>query len=160
MKTTIVAEPGKQEITVSREFDASLDLLFRAHISPELFVRWYGCRGMTTTVRSFDARSGGSYEYGQRMPGSPDFTVRGVFHDVTEPVRIVRTVELLANPGRVSLETLHFEVLHANRSRVTVHTVFQSVADRDRVVESGVAKGASETFERLEDLLGELKCRL
>ncbi len=38
-KTTITAEPGKQELFITREFDAPPDLVFKAHTDPNLFVQ-------------------------------------------------------------------------------------------------------------------------
>ncbi len=39
-KTQITAEPGIPQITITREFDAPRDLVFRAHTDPDLLVRW------------------------------------------------------------------------------------------------------------------------
>ena len=43
-KTTITAEPGKQEIFITRKFDAPRELVFKAHTDPELYVQWLGPR--------------------------------------------------------------------------------------------------------------------
>ncbi len=41
----------------------------------------------------------------------------------------------------------------ADRTKVTMKTIFQSVADRDGMVRSGMEKGVSEGHERLDELL-------
>jgi hypothetical protein len=41
-KTEIIAEPGKQELFIKREFDAPRELVFRAHVDPEIYVKWCG----------------------------------------------------------------------------------------------------------------------
>lgn len=46
-KTIITAEPGKQEIVITREFYAPRELIFKAHTDPELFVQWLGPRELT-----------------------------------------------------------------------------------------------------------------
>ena len=46
-KTTITAEPGKQEIFITREFDTPRELVFKAHTDPELYVQWLGPRELT-----------------------------------------------------------------------------------------------------------------
>ena len=43
-KTTITAEPGKQEMLITREFDAPRELVFQAFTDPELYVQWLGPR--------------------------------------------------------------------------------------------------------------------
>lgn len=39
-KTTVTAEPGKQELFITREFDAPRELVYKAHVDPILFVQW------------------------------------------------------------------------------------------------------------------------
>jgi len=63
----------------------------------------------------------------------------------------------LAVVGHVILETLKMEPLSNNRTRVTIQSVFQSVADRDGMVASGVESGTSEAHQLLDDLLAKLQ---
>ena len=65
-KTVITAEQGKQELFVTREFDAPRELVFRAHTDPDLFVLWLGPRGLMTTLERFEPVSGGSWRFIQR----------------------------------------------------------------------------------------------
>lgn len=44
-KTKINVENGKQELTITREFDLPLELLFRAYIEPEIVEQWMGTKG-------------------------------------------------------------------------------------------------------------------
>jgi hypothetical protein len=45
------------------------------------------------------------------------------------------------------------EELSGNRTKATIHSVFQSVSDRDGMIQNGMEKGMSEGYERLDDLL-------
>ena len=157
-KTEIVAEQGKQELTVTRDFNAPRELVFRAHTDPKLFVRWFGCNDMTTTIDQFEPKGGGKFRYIQRLKGQ-EFVSHGVYHEVVSPERIVKTAEFEGYPGHVLLETTRFEALPDGKTRVTTQSVFQSVADRDGMVNAGVEKGAGETFDRLEEVLKELKSK-
>ena len=58
-KTTITVEPGKQELFISREFDAPRELVFRAYTDPEIYARWLGPNGLTTRFEVFEPVSGG-----------------------------------------------------------------------------------------------------
>src|SRR5438067_5078853 len=62
-KTTITAEPGKQEMLITREFDAPRELVFQAFTDPELYVQWLGPRRLTMTLETFEPRSGGRWRY-------------------------------------------------------------------------------------------------
>jgi uncharacterized protein YndB with AHSA1/START domain len=49
-KLEIIAEPGTQQLLMSREVDAPAVLVFRAYTEPELLVQWLGPRNMTMRI--------------------------------------------------------------------------------------------------------------
>jgi uncharacterized protein YndB with AHSA1/START domain len=55
----------------------------------------------------------------------------------------------------VVLETVTFEE-HDGKTTVTDSSVFQSVADRDGMIQSGMEGGAAETYDLLEELLANM----
>lgn len=154
-KTQITAEPGKQEIFITREFDAPRELVFKAHIDPELYVQWLGPRELTMTLEKFEPRSGGTWRYIHKDQAGNRYAFHGVNHEVLAPERIIGTFEFegLPEKGHVVLGTLKFEALPGNRTRLTSQSVFQSVADRDGMVRSGMERGVNEGYDRLDDLL-------
>lgn len=156
-KTNITIEPGKQEIFLTREFDAPRDLVFKAYTDPDAFTRWMGPRDQKMTLETFEARSGGSWRYIATDPSGESYAFRGVFHDVTAPERIIQTFEYegLPEKGHVILETARFEALPGNRTRVHSQSVFQSVADRDGMVQAGMESGVHQSFERLDEYLAK-----
>jgi uncharacterized protein YndB with AHSA1/START domain len=153
-KTTITAEPGKQELFITREFDASPDLVFKAHSDPDLFVRWMGPRGLTTTLETFEPVSGGRWRFSQKDQDGNEYGFHGVFHEVS-PERIIQTFEFdgLSESGHVTLETMRLEALPNGRTRLTAQSIFQSVSDRDGMIQSGMEHGVNEGYERLDELL-------
>lgn len=160
-QTEIKAEPGKQELFITREFEAPRELVFRAFTDPELIVRWLGPRELIMRIDKFDCRSGGAYRYIHTDPAGNDYGFHGVIHDVTAPERIIQTFEFegLPESGHVTLETTRFEALPDNRTKVTVQSVFQSVADRDGMLQSGMERGVNDSHWRLDELFeaGEIK---
>jgi uncharacterized protein YndB with AHSA1/START domain len=154
-KTTITAEPGKQEIFITREFDAPRELVFKAHTDPELYVQWLGPRELIMTLERFEPRDGGSYRYTHKDPNGNEYAFHGVNHEVLAPERIISTFEFegLPEKGQVILETIKFEALPGNRTRLTGQSVFQSVAARDGMLRSGMEKGINVGYERLDELL-------
>jgi uncharacterized protein YndB with AHSA1/START domain len=52
---------------------------------------------------------------------------------------------------------MKLEELPGGRTRLTVQSVFQSVADRDGMLQSGMEEGVSDTYNRLEELIEKLK---
>ena len=158
-KTVINAEPGRQELFITREFDASRELVFKAHTDPEIYVRWLGPRDLNTTLETFEPVSGGRWRFIQKDNDGNEFGFHGVNHDVTSPERIIGTFEFegLPESGHVILETTTFEALPGGRTRVTTQSVYQSVQDRDGMIASGMEDGVVDGFERLDELLADMK---
>lgn len=153
--TQIIAEPGLPQILITREFAASRELLFRAYTDPELLVQWLGPRRYTMTIDHFDLRHGGAWRYIHRAADGTEYAFHGVFHGTPSPDGIVQTFEFEGAPGHVSLETLTFEE-RGDRTLVRQNAVYQSVADRDAMVEGGMAEGVEDSMERLDELIAQL----
>jgi uncharacterized protein YndB with AHSA1/START domain len=158
-QTKITVEPGKQELTIVREFDAPRELVFQAHTDSELFAQWLGPRRYATEIKKFEPRDGGSYRFVSKDSEGNEFGFHGVYHEVSAPEKIIWTFEYeeLPEKGHVSLETGTFEALPGERTRLVSHSVYLSVADRDGMVESGMEEGVNQGYERLDELLEKMK---
>ncbi len=156
-KTGLKAEPGKQEILITREFDAPREMVFKAFTDPKLYIQWLGPRDLKMTLEKFEPRDGGSYRYIHQDPAGNKYAFHGVFHEVLPSERIIQTFEFegLPEKGHVILDTARFEALSTDRTRLTIHSVFQSVADRDGMVGSGMERGVSEGFAKLDELFAK-----
>jgi len=148
----IIAEPGIPQIVITREFDAPRDLLFRAHTDPTLLARWLGPRRLSMIIDHFDARAGGTWRYIHRDTDGNEYGFHGVFHGTPSPDGIVQTFEFEGMPGHVSLQTIAFEE-QGGKTLLRQNAVFQSVADRDGMLESGMAEGVNDSMERLDELI-------
>lgn len=152
--TQITAAPGLPQIEITREFDAPKDVLFRAHTDPALLAQWLGPRRLTMIVDHYDVRDGGMWRFIHRDTDGTEYGFHGVFHGTPSPDGIVQTFEFEGAPGHVSLETLTFEEVGGGKTRLRINDVFQSVADRDAAIESGMESGINEGYERLDELVG------
>ncbi|QKJ28915.1 SRPBCC family protein [Mucilaginibacter mali] len=152
-KTIITAEPGRQELFIVREFEAPRELVFKAFATPALIQKWLGPRDVKITLDYYKVETNGAYRYTGESCGM-SFGFRGVIHEVTAPERIIQTFEFegLPEKGHVSMETARFEALPNNRTRVIIQSIFQSVADRDGLVQSGMERGVIDSHERLDEL--------
>ncbi len=148
----ITVEKGKQEILIEREFDAPRELVFKALTDPELYAQWVGPRGLTTTIETFEPRNGGSWRFTQKDQEGNEFAFHGVNHEVS-----TFEFEGLPEAGHVLLDTLKLEELPGNRTKLTDQSVFQSVEDRDGMMQSGMEGGINESYERLDEVLEKLK---
>lgn len=156
-KTEVIAEPGKQDLFIVREFDAPRELVFRAHTDPEIYVKWVGPYGMTMSIEKWECCDGGSYKYTHERDGHR-YAFFGVNHEVLAPERLIGTFEFdgLPERGHVILGKTTFEDLPDGRCRLVHQSVFFSVNDRDGMVQSGMERGVSDGYEKLDLLIKEL----
>jgi uncharacterized protein YndB with AHSA1/START domain len=151
-KTDIFAEPGKQEIRITRVFNAPREQLFRVCTDPNLVAKWWGPRKYETVVDKMDVRPGGAWRFLNRDNGGNEHAFHGYYHEIASPERFVQTFEYEGAPGHVSLETFQFEE-QDGKTLLTNIAVFQSVEDRDAMMQSGMEEGAHDLMNRLAELV-------
>jgi uncharacterized protein YndB with AHSA1/START domain len=157
-KTKINAEDGKQTIVITREFDLPLELLFKAHVEPELFEQWMSHEYGTTKVLKLENKKHGSWQFETiDAKGNKLYGAHGVFHEFVENQKITRTFEGENTPFDVQLEFLEFEKLTDDSSKLTMHTVFRSVEFRDQLLKQPFAQGLNMAHNRLQDVISKLK---
>lgn len=152
----LIVEPGKHEIRMTREFNAPRELVFKAMTDPTLIPRWWGQDDTPMTVDQMDVRKGGIWRYIQHDSDGNQWIFNGVYHEITAPERLIYTFEFEGMPGHVLLETVTLEERNG-KTLVTDASVFQSVEDRDGMLQAGMEDGARESWDRLDTLLADIQ---
>jgi uncharacterized protein YndB with AHSA1/START domain len=139
-------------VRITREFDAPVAKVFRAHTDPDLLVQWLGPRGLEMRVDHYDCRTGGSYRYIHLSDGQ-EYAFHGCFHEVRPAELIIQTFTFEGTPDGVALERLVFEDLGDGRTRLTGTSLVDSFEGRDAFIASGMEEGVRQGYERLDELL-------
>jgi uncharacterized protein YndB with AHSA1/START domain len=151
-----VTTPSDREIVMTRVFDAPRELVFEAHSSCEHMTHWWGPRGYEFTDCEIDFRPGGAWRVVHRGPDGEEYGFHGEYREIVRPERIVWTFEFEGMPGHVSVETMTLEE-HDDKTTFTATSVYDTIEDRNGMLESGMESGAVETMERLDEYLEVLK---
>ena len=144
------------ELQITREFDAPREIVFKAMTDPALVARWWGPRRYKTVVDRMEVKPGGKWRMRNIAADGGEHAFRGEYREVTPPERVVWTFEYEPLPGHISVETMTLTE-RDGRTLLTVRSVFSSKEDLEGMVQSGMESGARESYERLEELLAELK---
>ena len=151
-KTKINAEDGKQELMITREFDLPSELLFKAYEDAEIIEQWMG-----TKVLKLENKKHGSYRFETTDPKGNKYRFNGVIHEFSLNKKITRTFEFENTPFGVQLEVLEFEQLTDDTSKLTIHTIFESVEKRDQMLKMPFAQGLNMAHNRLQEIVNKLK---
>jgi uncharacterized protein YndB with AHSA1/START domain len=152
-----ITMPTDREVAMTRVFDAPRRLVFDAWTKPELIKRWLGVRaGWTMPVCEVDLRVGGAYRYVWRGPKGQDMGMGGVFREIVAPERIVATEKFDESwyPGEAVDTTVFVE--KAGKTTVTTTVRYESKEARDGVLQTPMATGVAESYDKLAEHLASV----
>ena len=151
----LVAPVDTLAMEFTRDFDASVAALFRAHAEPELVKRWLGPHGLEMNITEWEFRSHGGYRY-SHADENGEYAFNGTFHTVRANEFILQTFEIDGAPDMVNIEYLWFEDLGSGRSRLRGRSICPNVEARDALLSSGMEGGMTDGYEKLDRLLADL----
>ena len=106
-------------------------------------------------IERWDFTAGGGYRYVHRNPDGMEFGFHGTFHTIRDNDLAIQTFEFEGAPDEVAIEFMHFVDLGDGRCRLEGRSIGRTVEGRDMMVESGMEKGMSEGYERLDELVAQ-----
>jgi uncharacterized protein YndB with AHSA1/START domain len=152
-RTKINAASGKQDLVITRDFDLPLELLFKAHVEPDIVEQWMG-----TKVLKLEGKKHGSWQFETKdSQGNVLFKASGVIHEFIPNRKITRTFEMENAPFGVQLEFYEFEPLTDNTSKLNMHVIYESGELRDQVLKIGMVQGINMAHNRMQEVLNKLK---
>lgn len=155
--TRIEADPDVPTVRMTREFDAPRELVWRAHVEPELVAQWMGPHSIDMDIDVWDLRTGGSYRYTATRDGEAIAHFYGAVHRVDEFEKIVQTFGFEEMPDAVSLDTLVLSDLPGGRTRLEALSVVYDFESRAGMLASGMEVGVNEGYDALDVLLAKLR---
>jgi uncharacterized protein YndB with AHSA1/START domain len=152
-KTKVFAENGKHDVLITREFDLPVELVFKAYANADIVEQW-----MELKVLKLESKKHGSYQFEKTDDkGNVVFKANGVIHEFSPNHKIKRTFEMENAPFGVQLEILEFEKLTADTSKLSIHSIYESIELRDQLLKLPFAQGLNWAHNRLQEVLNKLK---
>jgi uncharacterized protein YndB with AHSA1/START domain len=157
-KTKIHSEENKHDLVITREFDLPVELLFKAHIEPDLFEQWMSHEYGVTKVLKLESKKHGSWQFQTvDAQGNVLFGANGVFAEFVLNQKITRTFEMENTPFSIQLEFLEFEKLTDDTSKLTMQSIYRSVVLRDQMLKQPFEYGLNMAHNRLQNIINKLK---
>lgn len=150
LKVKASAPADQPTITMEREFEAGPAVLFRAFTETEALKTWYGPNGFTITVHAMDFRIGGLFRFTMHGPDGTDYPSRIAYREIKPAERLAyRHGSDIDNDPHAFEVTVTFNALGANRTLLTMHSIFPSVEARNAVMKFGAVELGMQTLEKL-----------
>ena len=162
MTPTKTTTPSDTEVRVSRAFNAPARLVWRAYTEPELMQRWMlGPPGWTMPVCEMDVRPRGKFRWRwQNIESGKEFGFHGEYREIEPFTKIVHTEhydpgDLGEDMGNGCLITFALEEAGGSTTMIT-SMKFNSKAERDAALSTGMTDGMEMGYQRLDRLLDEV----
>lgn len=146
----------EKQIEVSRTFEASLELLWKAWTEPEHFKNWYGPKGFTVPTCEIDLSVGGRHLWSMLSPDGREMFYTGIYKEVLPMERLVFTDSMSDAEGNIlgmgegmpeSMGVTVTFIHEAGKTTVTVsHAGYGPNADY-------AAMGWEQAFDKLTEVL-------
>ncbi|WP_055047923.1 SRPBCC family protein [Devosia sp. A16] len=149
--------PANEPIVIAtRDFAAPRALVWRVMTEREHVARWWGTEGQRNVITALDVRPGGKWRIESHAADGNVYIFVGEYREVHEPEKFVWTFGM-ENMffGKTLVETHTFEEDGAVTHYRSVSN-YDSIADRDGMVASGMEKGMRHGFAVMDQLLAEL----
>jgi len=156
----------KNELMISRLFDAPRELAWKAWTDSDMLKRWWGPKGFTTPVAKMDMRVGGEYLYCMHSPEGKDYWGKGVYREIMPEKMLVMTDSFADEKGNTVSSThygmsgfpmemlisVSFEEEGSKTKLTLVHSGIENINETDR---SNMQVGWTQSLEKLAELLAQ-----
>jgi uncharacterized protein YndB with AHSA1/START domain len=163
-----VAEMNNHSLVVSRTFDASRALLWKALTEPDRMANWWGPKGFPVAASKMDFRPGGRYHYGLKTPDGGAMWGRFTYREIDEPSRIVLissfsneeegvTRHPMSATWPLEMHSVFTLESEGERTKLTIRWLPINATEEERATFLGATdnmkQGWAGTFGQLEDYL-------
>jgi uncharacterized protein YndB with AHSA1/START domain/DNA-binding transcriptional ArsR family regulator len=156
-RSTYMQKPITQELTLTRVFDAPRELVFKAWTDPRLVAEWWSPHGFTNAAVELDLRPGGAIYILMRWPDGRDNPMKGTYHEIVPPERLVFTSTALEDEaGMPQLEVRNTVTFaeQGSQTLLTLHAVVvRGTTQAAEAALAGMEIGWSQSLEKLTALL-------
>jgi uncharacterized protein YndB with AHSA1/START domain len=148
-QTDFVVDKEKLEVRITRVFNATPERMWQAHTDPEQIPKWWA----DTKVDTFELKVGGAWRFVSSGEDGKENAFKGIFKELDEPKKIVRTFEYEPWPGHVMTESVTFEPMPDGKTKQITVSKYENIGDLEGMVGSGMERGATLGLDRLAKLV-------
>lgn len=157
-ETTYSKDLANRTLTAVREFDAPLELVWRAWTEKELLDQWWAPRPYQATTKSMDFREGGIWLYSMEGPDNYLEYCRADFQRIKTHQAFSSTGVFCDEQGSPNndMPLMHWTNQFSSSAmgtKVQVNLSFDTEAELEKIIEMGFREGFAAAHGNLDELL-------
>ena len=157
-----VVDKEKKTISITREFNGSLGLVWRAWTTPELLDQWWGPQPWRAETKTMNFQVGGHWLYAMVGPEGERHWARTDFISIVKEKSFASKGGISDENGKIDpafpqnvWENTFIPVAH--KVRVEMLLTYDTLADLEQEIEMGFKDGMIVDFQQLDKLLSTLE---
>ena len=159
-ETVYTKDLENKKMIVTREFDAPLELVWRAWTEKELLDQWWAPKPWKANTRNMNFNEGGSWLYSMDGPDGSSALCRVNFKTIIPQQSFTALDSFCDEQGNPTEELPQMLwknefIALGDQTRVHVEITFKSIEDMDKIIEMGFQEGFRAAHTNLDELLQE-----
>jgi uncharacterized protein YndB with AHSA1/START domain len=149
----------RRELTITRTFNAPIDLVWAAWTDVEHIKNWWGPKGFTNPVCNWNAEAGSKLYIEMKAPDGVSYPMDGEFKEIVLHEKIIFTSAALDKNGGHYFDvnnTITF-IEEGDKTKIILHFVFYNITSEGPHYISGAEIGWKLSLDRLDNLLKTLE---
>jgi uncharacterized protein YndB with AHSA1/START domain len=153
----------KNELVITRVFNAPRTLVWKAWTDPEHFKRWWGPKDFTSPACIIELRVGGTIHWCMRGPDGKDYWTVGAYREIVPMERLVYTDNFADEKGNI-VPASHYGIPGDWPGETVVTVTFEEIGGKTTMtlrhvgIPAGVMKemtgaGWNQSFDKLAESL-------
>ena len=145
---------SKRTLTITKTFDAPIQLVWEAWTQPEHIAKWWGPKHMDVDIIEHNFEVGGQWRYSMKMPDGSEFITEGVYSVIREPEEIRSSADFKPMTEGVEIQSLFEEA--GEQTHFTFNCIHPTEEYCKQQEQMGFYNGWGSVFTNLEEYLGEV----
>jgi uncharacterized protein YndB with AHSA1/START domain len=145
-----------QELTIIRIYDEPRKLVFNAWTDPSLLALWWGPDDFQNPICELDVRPNGRILIHMQAPDGSIMPVKGMYHEVIEPERLVFTTGVFFNEEGIAQveekKTVDF-IEHNGKTKLVLHITVTKCGPAFLEALNGMEPGWDQSLARMEAMI-------
>src|SRR5436190_12329361 len=160
MNMEFIVDKETKTVSITKEFEASRDLVWDAYTKPELLDQWWAPKPLTSRTKEMDFKVGGKRFYAMVTPEGQERWVLQQYKSITPKSNFTLFNAFADENENLELPGSDWDLSFSEQdgtTKVSISIYNESLERLERMIEFGFREGTAAQLNNLEELLAGLQ---